>query len=52
MQMWVPDTRTPEFAAEARRQSRLAANSPQEADDMAFVDALVEELLSEIDASE
>jgi hypothetical protein len=38
--MWVPDTRTAEFAAEARRQSALAAASPHAADDQAFVDAI------------
>jgi hypothetical protein len=36
----VPDVRSPEFAAEARRQSLLIANSPQEADDQAFIDSI------------
>jgi len=40
IQIWVPDVRSPEFAAEARRQSLLVANSPQEAEDQAFVDAV------------
>jgi hypothetical protein len=40
IQIWVPDTRSPEFAAEAERQSRLVANSPGEAEDQAFVDAI------------
>ncbi len=40
IQIWVPDTRSPEFAADARRQSRLIAQSPGEADDQAFIDAL------------
>jgi hypothetical protein len=40
IQIWVPDTRSPEFAAEAHRQSRLLAESPGEADDQAFIDAL------------
>ena len=40
VQIWVPDVRAPGFAAEAHRQSALAAGSPYEADDQAFVDAI------------
>jgi Protein of unknown function (DUF3018) len=40
IQIWVPDVRTPEFAAEAHRQSASMAASDQEADDQAFVDAI------------
>lgn len=40
VQFWVPDTGSAEFKAEARRQSRLIARSPQEAEDQAFVDSL------------
>jgi Protein of unknown function (DUF3018) len=40
VQIWVPDVRSPEFAKEARRQSRLIAASPAEADDQAFVDSI------------
>ena len=40
IQIWVPDVRLPEFAAEAHRQSLLAANSPHAQDDQAFVDAV------------
>lgn len=40
IQLWVPDVRSPEFAAEARRQSRLVANSPGEEEDQAFIDAI------------
>lgn len=40
IQMWVPDTRSPEFAKEARRQSRAIARSPQEKEDMAFIESL------------
>jgi hypothetical protein len=40
IQIWVPDTRTDAFAAEARRQSRAVANSPQEAEDQAFIDSI------------
>jgi hypothetical protein len=42
IQIWVPDVRSPEFAREARRQSRLIAQSPHEADDQAFVNAISE----------
>jgi hypothetical protein len=40
VQLWVPDTSSAEFKAEARRQSRLIAQSPHEADDQAFIDSL------------
>jgi DNA-binding LacI/PurR family transcriptional regulator len=40
VQIWIPDTRTPEFIAEARRQSLAVANSPTEKEDQAFVDAV------------
>ena len=40
VQIWVPDVRAPGFAAEAHRQSALAAASPSEAEDQAFVDAI------------
>lgn len=40
MQIWVPDVRAPGFAAEAHRQSALAAASSREADVQAFVDAI------------
>jgi hypothetical protein len=40
IQIWVPDTRSPEFAAEARRQSLRLARSRHEADDQAFIDAI------------
>jgi hypothetical protein len=43
IQIWVPDVRSPEFAAEARRQSRLVAESPGEADDLAFVASLADD---------
>lgn len=44
IQIWVPDVRSPKFAAEARRQSRLVAASEQEPEDQAFVDAVSEPL--------
>lgn len=40
IQIWVPDVRAPEFAAEAHRQSAAIAASEHEADDQAFVDAI------------
>lgn len=40
LQIWVPDTRRPDFAEEAHRQSVLAAASSSAADDQAFVDAI------------
>lgn len=42
VQFWVPDTSSPAFKAEARRQSRLIAQSPYEADDQAFIDSISE----------
>lgn len=39
LQIWVPDTRAPEFAEEAHRQSALAAATATASDDQAFVDA-------------
>ena len=40
IQIWVPDVRSPTFAAQASRQSRLVAASPHAAEDQAFIDAL------------
>ena len=40
LQIWVPDTRAPEFAEEAHRQSVLAAAIDSASDDQAFVDAI------------
>ena len=40
IQIWVADVRTPEFAAEAHRQSAAVAASRHAADDQAFIDAL------------
>lgn len=42
VQIWVPDVRSKAFAREASRQSLLVAQSTQEADDQAFVDAISE----------
>jgi Protein of unknown function (DUF3018). len=40
VQIWVPDVRSPEFAAEAHRQAAAVAASEHAADDQAFIDAL------------
>jgi hypothetical protein len=40
IQIWVPDVRSPEFRAEAHRQSLLVAESAQEREDQGFVDAV------------
>ena len=42
VQIWVPDVRSPAFAAEAHRQSLAVARSPHAAEDQAFVDAISE----------
>lgn len=40
IQIWVPDPKSRYFAAEARRQSRLIAESPYEKEDQAFIDSI------------
>ena len=40
VQRWVIDTRTPEFAAQAHRDSLAIARSKHDADDQAFIDAI------------
>lgn len=40
IQIWVPDVTSPTFAKEARRQSRLVAQSAQEKDDLKFIESL------------
>src|SRR5262245_51001460 len=40
IQIWVPDTRSPRFAAEIARQCELIASSPQDAEDQAFIDSI------------
>ena len=40
IQIWVPDVRSPAFAAEAHRQARLVATSPAANDDQDFVDGV------------
>ena len=40
VQLWVPDARAPRFAAECRRQSRLAARHPSEAEILDEIEVL------------
>ena len=40
IEIWVPDPGAPHFVDEAHRQSLAVANSPDEKDDQAFVDAV------------
>ena len=42
IQIWVPDVRSPEFTAEARRQSLLVAQSPEEAEIQSLIDSVLE----------
>lgn len=43
IQIWVPDTRSARFAAQASRQSQLVAASRFASEDQAFIDALSSE---------
>jgi len=38
IQLWVPDTRSPQFAAECRRQSQLLLGDPAEAEALDFIE--------------
>lgn len=40
VQFWVPDTTTPEFKAEARRQSLAISQSPHAKADQDFIDSI------------
>ena len=40
IQIWVPDTRTATFRAEAHRQSLAVAQSPHDREDQDFIDAI------------
>jgi hypothetical protein len=40
VQFWLPDVNSPEFIAEAHRQSLAIANSPTEEEDQAFIDSI------------
>ena len=43
VQIWVPDVRSPGFAAEAHRQSLAVATSPYAREDQDFIDAVSDE---------
>lgn len=47
VQIWVPDTRSPGFAAEARRQSLLLAAAAEGDDTMEFIEAVTADLYDE-----
>jgi hypothetical protein len=47
IQIWVPDVDSPEFIAEARRQSRIVAESPTDAEDQAFINAISADIWKE-----
>jgi hypothetical protein len=40
LQIWVPDVRSPQFGAEAHRQSALVAAADRDSDDMDFLEAM------------
>ena len=43
VQIWVPDVRSADFAAEAHRQSELVGAADRTSDEMAFVEAISED---------
>lgn len=48
LQIWVPDLRRPGLREEARRQSRLASASADEAEVLSFLDAAAQDLLDDL----
>lgn len=44
LSLWVPDTRSPKFAEECQRQSRLAARQDSESDILDFLDAAASDI--------
>jgi hypothetical protein len=42
IQLWVPDTRSPRFAAEIRRQSRMLKGDPAEAEALEFIERVAD----------
>ena len=42
IEIWVPDVKSKKFAAEARRQARLVAESTEEAETQSFIDSIYE----------
>ena len=45
--LWVPDVTSPEFKAEAHRQSLLIANSPYEEENQRFIEDLTDDLFDD-----
>ena len=48
IQIWVPDTRSPAFRAEAHLQSLAVARSPEAYRDQTFVDAVSDDLRNDL----
>lgn len=42
IQIWVPDVRSKSFATQARKQSLAVARSPQEQDDLVFIESIAD----------
>jgi Protein of unknown function (DUF3018) len=42
LRIWVPDPKSPDFAAEAERQAKLLRGRPEEQEAMAFIEAAFE----------
>lgn len=42
IQLWVPDTRSPRFAEQARAQALAVARSAQAEDDQAFIESIAD----------
>ena len=40
VQIWVPDVRSPQFAAEAHRQSAIIASSPESTEDQEVIESI------------
>jgi hypothetical protein len=43
IQLWVPDTRSPGFAEECRRQSAVLADDPQERDTLEWLQSVADD---------
>ncbi len=44
VRIWVPDPRTPEFAAKARREAKLLRGAPEEQEALDFIEAAMRDL--------
>lgn len=42
IQIWVPDVRSKSFVTQARKQALAVAGSPQEQDDLAFIESIAD----------